>query len=141
MGLRIVYGRAGTGKSEYCFKEIANLIQKEKKIFIITPEQFSYTAEKKLMDSIEEYAVCSAEVITFNRMAYRVLNEIGGAKKINLSQSGKAMLVQSILNKYRKEFRFLGKTDESIDLCLNTITEMKKHGVDSKLIQDKIIRN
>ena len=29
MGLRIVYGRAGTGKSEFCFTEIANLIEKE----------------------------------------------------------------------------------------------------------------
>ena len=40
MGLRIIYGKAGTGKSEFCFKEVANLIDKEKKIYIITPEQF-----------------------------------------------------------------------------------------------------
>ncbi len=53
MKLKIVYGRAGTGKSEYCFNEIANLIDKEKKIIIITPEQFSFTAEKKLMEKIK----------------------------------------------------------------------------------------
>ena len=50
MGLRIIYGKSGSGKSEYCFKEIAKLIKKEKKIYIITPEQFSFTAEKKLME-------------------------------------------------------------------------------------------
>ena len=44
MGLRIVYGKAGSGKSHFCFSEIANLINKEKKIYIITPEQFSFTA-------------------------------------------------------------------------------------------------
>lgn len=47
MGLRIIYGKSGSGKSEYCFKEIAKLIKEEKKIYIITPEQFSFTAEKK----------------------------------------------------------------------------------------------
>ena len=51
MGLRIIYGRAGTGKSSTCFSEISKLINIEKKIFVITPEQFSYTAEKKLMDA------------------------------------------------------------------------------------------
>ena len=53
MGLRIIYGKPGTGKSDFCFSEIANLIDKEKKIYIITPEQFSFTAEKKLMDKME----------------------------------------------------------------------------------------
>ena len=53
MGLRIVYGKSGSGKSEFCFSEIANLIEKEKKIYIITPEQFSFTADKKLMEKME----------------------------------------------------------------------------------------
>ena len=46
MSLRIIYGRAGAGKSEYCYNEIAQKIKTENKILIITPEQFSYTAEK-----------------------------------------------------------------------------------------------
>ena len=35
MGLRIIYGRAGSGKSEYCYKEIAKDIEKNEKIFLI----------------------------------------------------------------------------------------------------------
>ena len=55
MGLRLIYGKAGSGKSSYCFSEIASLIEKEneKKIYIVTPEQFSFTAEKKLMEEKE----------------------------------------------------------------------------------------
>ena len=69
MGLRLIYGKAGSGKSNYCFSEVARLIEKEneKKIYIITPEQFSFTAEKKLMDEMEKVrngAAISAEVIT-----------------------------------------------------------------------------
>ena len=98
MGLRLIYGRAGTGKSEKCYKEISEKIKQNNKILIITPEQFSFTAEKKLMEAIETEAVFNAEVVTFSRMAYRVIQEIGGRTETNLSKCGKAMLIYSILN-------------------------------------------
>ena len=129
MGLRIIYGRAGTGKSEYCYKEIAQNIKTENKILIITPEQFSFTAEKKLMEAIDTEAVLNAEVVTLSRMAYRVINEIGGKTETNLSKCGKAMLVYSILNNNKKYLKFLGKTDENVDMAETAITEFKKHGI------------
>ena len=33
MELRLIYGRAGTGKTSFCFKEIAQILEKEEKIF------------------------------------------------------------------------------------------------------------
>ena len=105
MGLRIIYGRAGSGKSEYCFKEIKRIVNDEEKIYIITPEQFSFTSEKKLLDSLETGAVINAEVLTFNRMAYRVMSEVGGLAKTNLSKSGKAMLVYNIIKQIRRKYR------------------------------------
>ena len=98
MGLRIIYGKPGSGKSTYCFQEISKLINKEKKIFIITPEQFSFTAERKLMENVKSGAVINAEVITLSRMAYRVLKEVGENDKSSLSKCGKAMLIYSILS-------------------------------------------
>ena len=129
MGIRIIYGKPGSGKSEFCFSEIAKLIKTNKKIYMITPEQFSFTAEKKLMEAVNSNAVINAEVITLSRMAYRVLNEVGGASKTHLSKCGKSMLIYSILNQYKNDFKFLGKSDENIDLSMTAITEFKKHGV------------
>ena len=129
MSLRIIYGKSGTGKSEYCFNEIAKLIKKEKKIYIITPEQFSFTAEKKLMNAIDTKAVINAEVITISRMAHRVLQEIGGNTKTQLTKCGKSMLIYSILNENKSNLKFLSKSDENIDLSMTAITEFKKHGV------------
>ena len=109
MSFRIIYGRAGTGKSEYCYREIAQKIKKENKILIITPEQFSFTAEKKLMDAIDTQAVFNAEVVTLSRMAYRVISEIGGKNETNLSKCGKAMLIYSILSNNKNELKFFEK--------------------------------
>ncbi len=138
MGLRIIYGKPGSGKSEYCFKEIANLIHKEQKIYIITPEQFSFTAEKKLMEAIKEKAVINAEVVTLSRMAYRVINEVGGNSKTSLSKCGKAMLIYSILNNNKKDLKFLGKSDENIELSIRAITELKKHGITVEKLKEEI---
>lgn len=129
MALRIIYGKSGSGKSEYCFKEIANLINKEKKIYIITPEQFSFTAEQKLMNAISTKSVLNAEVITLSRMAHRVMQQVGGVNNVQLTKSGKAMLIYSILNDNKNKLKFLSKSDENIDLSMSAITEFKKHGV------------
>ena len=138
MSFRIIYGRAGTGKSEYCYREIAQKIKKENKILIITPEQFSFTEEKKLMDAIDTQAVFNAEVVTLSRMAYRVISEIGGKNETNLSKCGKAMLIYSILSNNKNELKFLGKTDENVDMLDTAITEFKKHGISVEQLKQEI---
>ena len=47
MSLQIIYGRSGTGKTSYIFKEISQNINNGNKKYIITPEQFSFSAEKE----------------------------------------------------------------------------------------------
>jgi ATP-dependent helicase/nuclease subunit B len=144
MELQIIYGTAGTGKSTYCFRKSAENCKENKNTVIITPEQFSFTAEKRLMESIYEKtgskAVLNAEVITFNRMAYRVLNEVLGTanNKKNLSKCGKAMLMYSILDKQKNNLKFLGKTSENIDISLTAINEFKQHGITAFELQEEI---
>ena len=133
MSLQIVYGRSGTGKSSYIFKEISQNINNGRKKYIITPEQFSFTAEKELLNSLQKEqnttAALNAEVLTFARMAHRVSNQVGKGTKTILSNCGKSMLVYSILSDKKNNLKFLGKSDKNIDMVLTQITELKKHGV------------
>ena len=78
MSMRIIYGRAGTGKSEFVFNEIKNKLQENlvQKIYIIVPEQFSYNTEKRLLDKLDEKSSIKAEVISFKRLAHRVYTEV-----------------------------------------------------------------
>ena len=50
MSLKIIYGKAGSGKSTYLFKYIGSIINNPQKIYIVTPEQFSFTAERRLLE-------------------------------------------------------------------------------------------
>ena len=139
MSLKIVYGKSGTGKSTYIFNEIAQKIESKtnRKIYIITPEQFSFTAEKKLLDSINTKAVISAEVLTFNRMVYRIIKEIGTAKA-NLSQTGKSMLLYDVLAEEKSKLKFIGKSKENVELIGTQITEFKKHGITPENLKNVI---
>ena len=132
MGLRIVYGKSGSGKSKFIYDEINDRINsgEKNKIYIITPEQFSFTAEKKLVENIK--AIINAEVITFDRMAHRVLSETEGIHN-NITKCGKSMLMYSILQKEKNNIKLLNKSDENIDLCIRTISEFKKNKI---LIKD-----
>ena len=129
MSLRLIYGKSGTGKSTYIFNEIKQRINDGNKIYIITPEQYSFTAEKKLLETFNNKSVINAEVLTFNRMAYRVAGEVGGTATTHISNSGKAMLIYNILCGKKSKLKFLGKSDENIELIIEQITEFKQHGV------------
>lgn len=63
--------------------------------------------------------------------------KFGGINETNLSKAGKAMLVKYILEKNKKNLNFLGKTGD-IDLILRTITELKKHNVNNKMLEEQI---
>lgn len=138
MGLRIIYGKSGSGKSKFCFDEIAKKEEKEKKIIVITPEQFSLTQEKKLMEALNKKSSLHAEVVTLSRMAHRVAQEVGGNNQTHLSKCGKAMLIYSILSTNKTKLRFLGKSDENIELAMTAITEFKKHGVSVENLKEEI---
>lgn len=147
MSLRFIYGKSGTGKTSLCFNQIKNLIKENKKVYIITPEQFSFSAEKHLMKVLDNKAVMCAEVVTFKRMAHRIISSEGNAAKENITNCGKAMLLSYIMEKQKNNLKFLGKTDKNLDLSLRMITELKKNNIDNKVltrskeeIEDKYIK-
>ena len=137
MSLRLIYGRSGTGKTTFCFNEISKLLkQGEKKVIVITPEQFSFTAEKNLLKAVKRQAVIHAEVLTFERMAYRVMVEIGKADKTNLTECGRAILLYNVLDKNKKHLKYLGRTEKNLDLVVRMIAELKKHHIDENTMKD-----
>ena len=127
MSLQLIYGRAGTGKSTVILEQVKNNLHSEVKQYIIIPEQFSYSEEKKLMAELQENSIINAEVITFKRMAERVQTEVAGRTKKLLSKSGKAMIMYSILDKQKDKLQYIKNSSNNIDLGIQTIKDFKKN--------------
>ena len=134
--MKIIYGRAGTGKSEYVFNHIKNSTDNTKK-YIITPEQFSFTAEKRLLETLPEKATTNVEVLSFERMAYKVIKETIPSQLKNIGKSGKSMIVFSALEKHKNELKFLGNSLENVDLIITQITEFKKHNITIEKLEEQ----
>jgi len=126
MGLRFIYGTAGTGKSTFCYNEIKNNIKKQEKIYIITPEQYSYSAERRLLETLGVKASLNAEVLSFNRIANRVFKEVGGANSKIITKSGKAILAYWVQEKEKNNLKFIANSKENIEIIIKQISEMKK---------------
>ena len=60
MALRIIYGRAGTGKSKFCIRQIKNKIENSNKLVLIVPEQFTFQTENRMLEEIGEKYVLKA---------------------------------------------------------------------------------
>lgn len=138
MEFKLVYGRTGSGKTTYIFDEIKNKIEQKNKIYIIVPEQFSFSVENHLLNVIEENSSINAEVLTLSRMADRVISETIGNNRVHLSKVGKSMIIYDVLDKQNNKLNFLRSSEKNMELALNMVTELKKHNIDSALLSDTI---
>lgn len=140
MKLNIVYGKSGTGKSEYIYNDIGKKTF-SKNVFLIVPEQYNLSAERKLFEYTNKKSLINVEVLTLSRMAYRVFNEVGGVKEKRLSKTGKNMIIYDLLSKNKNNLNFLGKSEKNIDIVNNLFTELKKHKVNLEKLNEIHIEN
>lgn len=139
MGIRIVYGRAGSGKSTFCLQEIKNKLATDDKAFskgcplvLIVPEQFSLQAERNLAKITGSSGVANAEVLSFRRLAFRVFSEVGGIARRHLNTAGKSMLLFRIMNSLGSELKFFSASAHRkgfTEVLADAITEFKRYDI------------
>ncbi|MBO3314288.1 helicase-exonuclease AddAB subunit AddB [Clostridium perfringens] len=139
MGLKIIYGRAGTGKSTFCINQIKKKINNSptNKLILLVPEQFTFQTENKVLSAIGERYVLNAEVLSFKRLAHNVFNEYGGATRTIMGDAGKSMLIFKVLEDLGDNmtvFKNASRQKGFIDIASKTITEFKKYNVNNEVL-------
>ncbi|OCS87451.1 helicase-exonuclease AddAB subunit AddB [Caryophanon tenue] len=107
MSLRIVSGRAGSGKSQWIQREIVEQCKAEPlgaPIFIIVPDQMSYTTEYDLMNRHGMKGLIRAQVLSFKRLAWYILQETGGIARREINGVGYKMLIRQLLDEQKEQF-------------------------------------
>ncbi|GAA0120429.1 helicase-exonuclease AddAB subunit AddB [Clostridium perfringens] len=139
MGLKIIYGRAGSGKSTFCINQIKKKINNSpnNKLILLVPEQFTFQTENKVLNAIGERYVLNAEVLSFKRLAHNVFNECGGATRTIMGDAGKSMLIFKVLEDLGDNmtvFKNASRQKGFIDIASKTITEFKKYNVNNEVL-------
>lgn len=107
MTLRVISGRAGTGKSTFIQKEIVDDLKTNAlghPIFILVPDQMTFSTEYELTNHYEIEGLMRAQVMTFKRLAWFVLQNEGGIARERIDNTGYRMLLRRILEEHQEEF-------------------------------------
>ena len=102
--LTILMGRAKSGKSEWMLRRIAALGDSSRQVLLV-PEHASYAAEMDLCRACGDTASRHAEVLSFRRLAARVLSVTGGLADVSLDQGGKLLTLQKALGEVAPELK------------------------------------
>ena len=140
VSIRFIYGRAGTGKSEYCIESIKKKVNNdiEEKLILIVPEQYTFNTENKVLEAIGEKAFLKVEVLSFKKMANEIFEIYGGRTKSIINQSGKKMLINKVLNENMDKldyFKRISREQGFNDIIVELIAEFKKYNVDVEKIK------
>ena len=107
MSLRIISGRAGSGKTTVIHREIVEDLKNNPlgyPIYVIVPDQMSFTTEYELTNHYDVRGIMRAQVLTFKRLAWFILQETGGIAKERIDYFGYRMLLRRILEEHKDEF-------------------------------------
>lgn len=96
--MNIIVGRQGSGKSTVVYRQIKQCLDRgEDNLILIVPEQFTLQAERELIEELKGPGIINVEILSFSRLANRIMSEIGGLAKTKLSNTGKYMALQKSL--------------------------------------------
>ncbi len=135
MGLRFVFGRAGTGKSTLCLEEIRQELRLKPwgaPLILLVPEQATYQMEVALANTPDLGGSLRAQVLSFRRLGWRVFSETGGGQKVLIGAIGKRMLLRRILLKHRLHLSAFARSATRpgmADLLAQAIGEFKTYRI------------
>ena len=156
MSLQFIIGSSGAGKSYFAYKRIIqeSLQHPEKNYYVIVPEQFTMQTQKTLVEMHPGKGILNIDILSFERLAYRVFEETGGDTGKVLEDTGKSMVLQKMVQQHRKELVYLGNQmnkpgylDEvkslvsefmQYDIKEDDLDEMKNKAKDQALLEMKL---
>ncbi|MEW6274220.1 MAG: helicase-exonuclease AddAB subunit AddB [Bacillota bacterium] len=137
MSLRFILGRAGTGKTHRCREEISAALKESPEgppLILLVPEQATLQTERALSAFLPGKGLLRAQVLSFRRLAWRVLQEAGGITRTHIGEPGKQMLLRKILVERQGQWRLFSRVADRpgfVQALSEIIRELKNYRVDA----------
>lgn len=141
MALQFIFGGAGAGKSYYIYNNIIqqSIENPEKQYLILVPEQFTMQTQKELVTMHPRKGICNIDVLSFERLAFRVLTEMGESQRVLLEETGKSMVLRRVAQEKKKELKILGaKMDKQgyISQMKSMVSELRQYEISTEDLED-----
>ncbi len=156
MSLQFIIGNSGAGKSWYAYQTIIEASGKhpDTLYYVVVPEQFTMQTQKTLVEMHPGKGILNIDILSFERLAYRVFEEVGGDNRKLMEETGKSMVLQKLVQAHKKELPYLGNQMKKpgylnevkslvsefmqYDVQEEELTEMQEKAGDRQLLQMKL---
>ena len=125
--LRILMGRAGSGKTTAVLNRLCQAAQERPQV-LMTPEQQSHEAERALCKVGGPGISLRAEVLSFSRLANRVFQAAGGLGLEELDGGGRLLLMYRAVQETAQQLKVYGRPSKRpafLQSLLATVDELK----------------
>ncbi len=137
--VRLILGRAGSGKTARVFDEIAARAAAEQGgMVLLVPEQYSHEAERELCRAAGDSLSLYGEVLSFTGLARKVFSQCGGARPV-MDGGGRllcmAVAAQAVSGSLRVYHRSRGDA-RLLESLLHAVEELKNAGVGAEELNE-----
>ena len=146
MSIRFLLGRTGSGKTTWFHEQILHKLRENPQgppVVYLVPEQMTFQSEYRIVQSPDVEGMIRAQVFSFTRLAWRILQEVGGISRFHIDQTGIHMILRKVIEEHKNEFHVFGRSAEQfgfIEQMESMITEFKRYCVTPDILQDEIVR-
>lgn len=135
MSLQFITGSCGSGKSYKLYADVIreSLDHPRRHYIVIVPEQASLQIQHTLVDLHPRHALMQIEVLSFNRLAYRVFEKLNIAAPKILDDTGKSMILRKSAGRRKKDLAVFGSSlsrSGFIGELKSVLSEFRQYGVE-----------
>ena len=110
MSLQLILGSSGAGKSHYLYTHIIEESMKnpDRNYIVVVPEQYTMAIQKRLVSMHPRKGILNIDVVSFERLAYKVFEEVGEDNLEVLDDTGKNLIIKRVLEQNKDRLKYFG---------------------------------
>lgn len=141
MSLQLIMGGSGSGKTSYLYKKIieASIEHPDMSYIVLVPEQFSMQAQKDIVTLHPNHATMNIDIVSFQRLAYRVFEELAVESLTVLDDMGKSMVLRKVAADHRRELvLFSGHLNQTgfVNQLKSMLSEFYQYGITPEILRE-----
>ncbi|MEG0805392.1 MAG: PD-(D/E)XK nuclease family protein [Lachnospiraceae bacterium] len=143
MSLQLVLGNSGSGKSEYLQDYMIQQADQhpQQNYLMIVPEQFTMRTQREFVLRQKGHCILNIDVLSFERLAYRVFDELGMNHLVVLDDTAKNFILRKAALEHMGELKILKKNVEKpgyVDEVKSLLSELTQYNVTPQDLMDII---
>ena len=141
MSLQLILGGSGSGKTRRLYdKIIQESMERPKQLFfMIVPEQFTMQTQKDIVVRHPNHGTMNIDIVSFQRLAYRVFEELAVENLRVLDDMGKSMVLRKVAGNKRKELiLFQGHLNQAgfVNQLKSMLSEFYQYGISPQILRE-----